>query len=707
MNSIINAMVKYDHRQHELSDWLSELEQRFQLGEVETDKSKIIWCQLLIGATGNSILAGLEDDTTWETAKETLLSRLGAGSVRDEAWVALKNLTRGTKEIIELAGEAEKLAKRLHPQDAEAVERHAVDAFLGALDRSLAAEVRKLGHTQMEGVVADARRIEKILQEQPTPATDSALEAMNCQIQILKKDLVKANERLVAQSTTPPQTASLALSATPTVAVAQPPPANFAPPPKPQALVFPPQQPMPAPPPQYVQDYPAQYRQEDPPYYRRQDRRQDRRPTKCFLCDEEGHFAYRCPARTLLQQLLRRQTPEQVRQSPPGQVIKLPPANGRLNTPSVQLNLTEESPGAKVAPVRCAVAPAISGLLQIEGIPVRGLVDTGASVTCLGFAIWWRYRAQWGALEPFTTAVRGAHGKPLQIAGRTQHLDVQWGEARGRASFIVIVGLESPPCLIGMDIMRPLRVRIDVTEGTATPAQPDPQTIHLNAAQTQPPQKKPLPGPTSALPPPQEAAVQGASLPLPRAIVTAPSLPAQQGRLPAAEESVASPPAASKPAPPPGLSPASTDLAHPHTASCARLLQTADIPPETARLVRCHNPWPSEDVLFCPDCALPAFVTGIPALSSGPELWYAVHNHRPEPLQLHAGQSIGVLEVVQLAEASTSAPPSSMHPTSPPYASLLYQRISPRFSSNSSTSSSRNILMSSAREMKTWAILLC
>ena len=145
-----------------------------------------------------------------------------------------------------------------------------------------------------------------------------------------------------------------------------------------------------------------------------------------------------------------------------------------------------------MAPVGCAVAPPISGLLQIEGIPVEGLVDTGASVTCLGFAIWWRYRAQWGSLEPFTNTVRGAHGKPLQIAGRTQHLDIQWGEARGRASFIVIVGLESPPCLIGMDIMRPLRVRIDVTEGTATPAQPDPQTIHLNAAQTQPRPPMPL-----------------------------------------------------------------------------------------------------------------------------------------------------------------------------------------------------------------------
>ena len=142
----------------------------------------------------------------------------------------------------------------------------------------------------------------------------------------------------------------------------------------------------------------------------------------------------------------------------------------------------------------------ISGQLSIEGIPVLGLVDTGASITCLGFAIWWRYRAQWGALKQFEGTVHGAHGKPLHIAGRTEHLDVQWGEARGRASFIVIMGLETPPCLIGMDIMRPLRVHIDVTNGMATPAQPDPRTIHLNAAQSQRPQKQPPAQPAS--PPP-------------------------------------------------------------------------------------------------------------------------------------------------------------------------------------------------------------
>ena len=67
---------------------------------------------------------------------------------------------------MELAGEAEKLAKRLHPRDEEAAERHAVDVFLGALERPLAAEVQKLGYKTMEEVVAAAKRIGKILEEQ-------------------------------------------------------------------------------------------------------------------------------------------------------------------------------------------------------------------------------------------------------------------------------------------------------------------------------------------------------------------------------------------------------------------------------------------------------------------------------------------------------------------------------------------------------------
>ena len=224
MNSIVNAMPKYDHRQHVLSDWLTELDQQFQLREVGEDTNKTTWCQLLIGATGASILSSLDEEASWEDAREALLSRLGIGSIRDEAWAALKSLKKDSKDIVELAGEAEKLAKRLHPRDEEAAERHAVDAFLGALDRTLAAEVQKLGHRTMEEVVAAARRIEKILEEQIDSKMEQLVNTMQDQIQILKKDLKEAHEQIAAHKTAATPANALATALAPAIAATQPPP---------------------------------------------------------------------------------------------------------------------------------------------------------------------------------------------------------------------------------------------------------------------------------------------------------------------------------------------------------------------------------------------------------------------------------------------------------------------------------------------------
>ena len=242
---------------------------------------------------------------------------------------------------------------------------------------------------------------------------------------------------------------------------------------------------------------------EENPHFSSPRRPRGRPSPPCFLCGEEGHLAANCPACSALQRLLHQPTP---------------------------VRLLEGSSEAMVAQVGCMVGPPITGQLTLEGIPVLGLVDTGASVTCLGFNIWWRYHAQWGPLKPFEGTVHGAHGKPLQIAGKTQHLGLQWGEARGRACFIIIVGLESPPCLIGKDIMRPLRVRIDVTNGTATPAQPVPQTVHLNPAQQQQQRmKKPLPRVIPPAPPPLETSP-------PAVLSAAPAAPAASPPAPASPE---------------------------------------------------------------------------------------------------------------------------------------------------------------------------
>ena len=220
-------MPKYEHRQHILSDWLAELDQRFQLGEVE-DTNKITWCQILIGATGSSVISSLEEEATWEDAKETLLTHLGIGSVRNEAWAALKNLKKGSKDIVGLAGEAEKLTEKLHPRDEEASKRHAVDTSSGALDRTLAAEVQKLGHKTMEDVVAAASRIEKILDEQTDTKIERLVSTMQEQIRLLEKDLKEVSEQIAAHRTTAPPVAAMAAVPAPTAATAaaaQPPPA--------------------------------------------------------------------------------------------------------------------------------------------------------------------------------------------------------------------------------------------------------------------------------------------------------------------------------------------------------------------------------------------------------------------------------------------------------------------------------------------------
>ena len=183
-------------------------------------------------------------------------------------------------------------------------------------------------------------------------------------------------------------------------------------------------------------------------------------------------------------------------------------------------------------------------------------------------------------------------------------------------------------------------------EGTPSPRAPLSPWGTADSSRIQPQRKEmPLPGAGMLAPPPPE---------IPRPAAASP------GEFPPSAPLLTAPPCP----------------ATPHTASCARLLQTADIPPETARLVRCHNPWPTEDVLFCPNDALPAFVTGIPVLSSGPELWIAVHNHRPEPLQLHSGQNIGVFEVVTLADSPATTSSTSSHPQTPCHPPLP-ERLSP------------------------------
>ena len=226
-------------------------------------------------------------------------------------WAALKNLKKGSKDIVKLAGEAKKLAKRLHPRDKEAADHHTVDAFLWALDQTLAAEVQKLGQRTMEDIVAAARRIEKILEEQTNTKMECLVSTMQDQIRFLKKDLKEANEQIAAHKAAVPPVAAMAAILAPTVATAAAAPARHV-----------------------YQDY-----GEEPPFYRPPRRQMDRRSPRCFLCGEEGHFVSNCPARPVLQRLLRQQAIASAHAPPRGQILELPPQEDDSHpNPKVQLN---------------------------------------------------------------------------------------------------------------------------------------------------------------------------------------------------------------------------------------------------------------------------------------------------------------------------------------------------------------------------------
>ena len=242
---------------------------------------------------------------------------------------------------MELAGEAEKFAKRLHPHDEEAAERHAIDAFLSALDRPLAAEVQKLGCRTMEDVVAAAMRIERILGEQSDSKMERLILSMQDQIRILTKDLKNAHEQMATQSAPTTPTAALAAPPVATVAAAHPPPLAQ---PPPMAVAHPPPaaplpplataQPPPYPPARHLyQDY-----GEEGPYFWPPRRQQDRRSPRCFLCGEEGHFVSHCPARSVLQCLLRQQPREPTQGFPRGQVLELPAADDSQGSLQGHLN---------------------------------------------------------------------------------------------------------------------------------------------------------------------------------------------------------------------------------------------------------------------------------------------------------------------------------------------------------------------------------
>ena len=255
------------------------------------------------------------------------------------------------------------------------------------------------------------------------------------------------------------------------------------------------------------------------------------------------------------------------------------------------------------------------GHITLDGVLIRGLIGTGASVSCLAHATWWHNRATCWALHPHHQFICGANDKPLPIAGHMRYLWLKWGSATDRASFIVIMGLAGTLTLIGMDLMVSSLVRINAASCTAMP-----KLMHTLQAQEDT-SSEAAPGCVST-----ETATQTAT------------------------------------------NPTTSFTSDIMALALAALLQGVQVPAESVRFVQVANPWLNCTVCFEPSLELPLCVFSASIVVSGPTVWVALHNLWMEPVLLKAA------EVMEPPGDAVGGRHSSLGELVPGHLSLIQQR---------------------------------
>ena len=123
-----------------------------------------------------------------------------------------------------------------------------------------------------------------------------------------------------------------------------------------------------------------------------------------------------------------------------------------------------------MAPVSGKASPLIYEKIRIAGVEVDALVDTGATTSCCRWGWFRKWSSQLGPVVKSDKVVIGVGNCPIKLKGTTRPLEIEWGEARGRAKFALLPSLVEVDVIIGMDILNAMDVRIDAAMARAQPA---------------------------------------------------------------------------------------------------------------------------------------------------------------------------------------------------------------------------------------------
>ena len=139
-----------------IEEWLEGFEAVTEALDIRAEARKIKWIKATIGPVGRGVLQNLGPDATWDQVKGELRRFLGHEDSRSNAWRNLKHYKAENKSLGQVASEVMGHARRA-ANEVDVQQRLAMEAFLDALPRSIAKELRKSRPTSVPKALDEAK----------------------------------------------------------------------------------------------------------------------------------------------------------------------------------------------------------------------------------------------------------------------------------------------------------------------------------------------------------------------------------------------------------------------------------------------------------------------------------------------------------------------------------------------------------------------
>ena len=161
----MEKLEEFNPETQSVEDWLETFEARAGCLNITNWDKKIKWCKSVIGSVGRRILKNLDNNATWNDAKQELRRFLGEEDSRSLAWRKIKQYKAKGKSLGEIASDVIGLSIQA-ATETDVRQRLALETFLEAIPWKFALEIKKKKLNSVEEALKEVRLLQTLDDEE-------------------------------------------------------------------------------------------------------------------------------------------------------------------------------------------------------------------------------------------------------------------------------------------------------------------------------------------------------------------------------------------------------------------------------------------------------------------------------------------------------------------------------------------------------------